>query len=64
VRYRKEEDYSIYTSTKWSCIKDGRYSDGKNKVDAQWCWVRKGVLGGGSGYRMLPGQLIILINTG
>jgi hypothetical protein len=37
VRYSKIEDYSIYTSTKWSCRKDEHDVDGKSKVHAQWC---------------------------
>jgi hypothetical protein len=62
--YRKEEDYSLYTSEEWSCRKDEHDTDGKRKVNAQWCRVRERILGRGSGYYMLPGQSITLINTG
>jgi hypothetical protein len=64
VQYRKEEDYSIYTSTKWSCKNDEEDADGKSKVNAQWCWVRETILGRGSGYCMSLGQHITLINNG
>jgi hypothetical protein len=53
VWYRKEEDYSIYTSIEWSCRKDEHDVDGKRKVHAQWCRVREIILGRGSGYYML-----------
>jgi hypothetical protein len=33
-------------------------------VHAQWCRVRTGILGRGSGYYILPGQLVTLIITG
>jgi hypothetical protein len=56
VWYIKEEDYSIYTSTKWSSRKDEKNVDGKIKVHAQWCRVREIIMGRGSGYCMLPGQ--------
>jgi transposase InsO family protein len=36
----------------------------KSKVHAQWCRVRERIMGRGSGYCMLPGQQITLINTG
>jgi transposase InsO family protein len=38
--------------------------DGKSKEHAQWCRVRTRILGRGSGYCMLPGQSITLINIG
>jgi len=50
------EDYSIYTSTKWSCRKNEQDADGNGKKHAQWCQVRIGILGRGSGDSMLPGQ--------
>ena len=31
------EDYSIYTSAKWSCTKNEQDVDGKGKKHAQWC---------------------------
>jgi hypothetical protein len=31
VWYRKEENYSIYTSTEWSCRKDEHDTDGKTR---------------------------------
>ena len=47
--YRKAEDYSIYTSTEWSCGKDEQDIDGKGKVHAEWCRDRARILGRGSG---------------
>jgi hypothetical protein len=64
VRYSKVEDYSIYTSAEWSCRKDEHDIDGKNKDHAQWCWDRERILGRGSGYCMLSGQQITLIDIG
>ena len=52
------EDYSIYTSAKWSCRKNEQDIDGKGKKHAQWCRVRIGILGRGSGDSMLPDQQI------
>jgi hypothetical protein len=49
VQYRKAQDYSIYTSTEWSCRKDEKEADGKGKVHAQWFHVREIILGRGSG---------------
>jgi transposase InsO family protein len=48
----------------WSCRKDEHDTDGKSKVHAQWCRVRERIMGRGSGYCMLPGQQITLINIG
>jgi hypothetical protein len=56
MRYNKAGDYSIYTSTKWSCKKNEHNVDGKIKVHAQWCRVRTRIMGKGSGYCMLHGQ--------
>ena len=39
--YRKAEEYSRYTSEKWSCRKDEKDVDGKIKVHAQLCQVRE-----------------------
>jgi hypothetical protein len=39
-------------------------TDGKSKEHAQWCRVRKRILGRGSGYSMLPGQSIAFISIG
>jgi hypothetical protein len=64
VWYNKEEDYYIYTSVKWSCRKDEYDADGKIKMHAQWCRVRERIMGRGSGYCMLHGQQITLINIG
>jgi len=41
------EDYSIYTSAKWSRRKNEQDVDGKGKKHAQWCRVRIGILGRG-----------------
>jgi hypothetical protein len=49
---------------KWSCRKDEQEIDGKIKVQTQWCRVRTRFLGRGSGYCMVPGQSINLINIG
>jgi hypothetical protein len=56
VWYIKVEDYSIYTSEEYSCIKDEQDIDGKIKVQVYWCQVRERILGRGSGYCMLPDQ--------
>jgi len=64
VWYSTIKDYSIYTLAKWSCRKNEEDNDGKGKKHAQWCWVRIGILGRGSGDSMLPGQQITFINFG
>jgi hypothetical protein len=64
VWYSKAKDYSIHSSAKWSCRKDEKDTDGKSKEHAQWCRVRIGILGRGSGYNMLLGQSITLITVG
>jgi hypothetical protein len=64
VWYIKEEYYSIYTSVEWIFKKDEHDVDGKSKVHSQWCQVRERIIGKGSGYCMLPGQQITLINVG
>jgi hypothetical protein len=64
VWYRKEEDYSIHSSTEWGCRKDEQDIDGKNKEHAQRCRVRTRILGRGSEYNMLPSQLITFISVG
>jgi len=58
------EDYSIYTSAKWSCRKNEQDIDGKGKKHAQWYRVRIGILGRRGGDSMLPGQQITSINIG
>jgi len=58
------EDYSIYTSIKWSCRKNEQVVDGKGKKHAQWCQVRIGILGRGGGDSMLPRQHITFITVG
>jgi hypothetical protein len=60
----RSEDYSIHSSTEWSCRKDEHDTDGKIKEHAQWCRVRIGIMGRGSGYNMLLGQSITFINVG
>jgi hypothetical protein len=39
VWYRKEKEYSMYTSVEWSCRKDEYHIDEKRKVHAQCCWL-------------------------
>jgi len=64
VWYSTEEDYSIYTSEKWSRRKNEQDVDGKGKKHAQWCRVRTGILGRGGGYCMSPDQQITFISVG
>jgi len=64
VWYSTVEDYSIYTSAKWSCKKNEQDIGGKGKKHAQWCRVRIGILGRGGGHCMLLGQQVTFISVG
>jgi len=50
------EDYTTYTSAKWSCRKNEQDVDGNGEKHAQCCRVRIRILGRGSGDNMLASQ--------